>query len=182
MYEKTRNPFYAVQGLRVLDDSLEKYWQGEYYSENPWTWPEALALSALWKAYAITGEGHYIEKAEKLYEGLNNNFWDEDISLFREFSSSAAWTKSSALSGNLLLAKAFIDGFTFGAGEEKLERAEKLMTGIFKTFYKDGYLRHDARLSGAGSYSLSSSYCSGCNFFALDLVLKMNKIERAYWK
>lgn len=180
LYELTKNPFFAHQGLRILNRALAKYWRQDYYSDQPWSWPEAMALSALWKAYAITGDQNYLEKAEKIRRYLDRVSWDEGLGLYKEITEESSphqnYSGSATLSGNLFMAKALLDGYSY-AGRETLPRAEALITKIVNKFYAEGLLKHHLVIGSDGSYQPASSFCTGCNFFGLSLIYRLSTVK-----
>lgn len=180
LYELTKNPFFAHQGLRILNRALAKYWQQDYYSDQPWSWPEAMALSSFWKAYAITGHQSYLENAEKISRYLDKVSWDNNLGLYREIPGKSSphqnYSDSATLSGNLFMAKALLDGNSY-AGQETLLRAEVLITQIVNKFYAEGLLKHHLVIGSDGSYQPASSFCTGCNFFGLSLIYRLSKAK-----
>ena len=163
-------------GLQVLDRTNELYWSESEGCYNPpiWDWGNGSMLMALAGAYKLTGEASYFERAdtllgtmdEKLFDPIRGGYFAKETS------------DKKGLSNNCVSTRAMIELYDATADTSYLDRAVDLIQFIEMDLCDEdplfeGYeiCFHDWTQEGH-----ASDWCTGCNFFLLDNIYRLNKL------
>lgn len=159
----------------VRTDCVEMIWEcdGRYYDDDgyytPLTdWGEAVMMMALSKAYIITGEVSYLDRAEEVYATSITALWDSVNDGF--FSDSSHRYKN--LSGNNNFVWGLLEMYRATGKEEYLEMAERTIDYILRDLYENGIAYHHWE-EGVGR---ADYFCTGCNFELLANILTLNNL------
>jgi len=160
------------EGLALVDLADIKYWREAdgFYGVTCWDWPEATMLMALAEAFRDTGSPVYRERADRLIETTDCVLWDKERGGY--YGHITTGPRAKALSGNSIFCRAMLDWYEITREPFFIDRAFQILEFCRSDLYAGGILWHHWT-PGEGR---ARDFCTGCNFFALVNIYRLNKI------
>jgi hypothetical protein len=164
---------YRLWGLGAMDAAERRFWNEEdgYYGTTLWDWPEATMLMALAKAFKVTGDPLYRERAAILIATTDREFWDSKHLGY--YGHDPVVPGSKALSGNNVFAQAMLDWYEVTGDPSHMHRAIQIQGFLQRVLYRQGILWHHwTAEEGVADY-----FCTGCNLMALGNIYRLNRLR-----
>jgi hypothetical protein len=162
--------------LTIIEAIREQAWHEDgYFRHDPTSttlklYPNAAMIWVLASAHSATGgQGDYLEQAEALVDALEPLYLESDG--VYAYADDVQYDGYMSLSSNNYLSMAFTALCEASGDCTHLDRAVEAMDFAQRELYEDGIVYHHWQLGDR-----ADTYCTGCNFQLLYVLLKMGVV------